>query len=1112
MLNIYCGRESQDLMAMMYREIKGRLEAMRRGALKARQQLLVVPAQFTLQAEYKAFEEFGGEGFFDFQIVSGNKLRADVLTQTGAAGYTAVNTLGRMMLLRKIAREKAGGLSVFSKVASSTEFLSLAGDMIVQLKQNDIDTDALSQIIDESGEKSLLRRKLSDILSIYSAYEQAMAGKYSDSEDMLQLVTSRLKESRLVAESEIWYYGFYSFTRRETAFLAELARCSCGLNIVMTADVSAGADEELFSAAMNSLSALRSAVPDANVFSAKGFVRERPQILADIEKNLYAFPAVPSQSDGSGLELISCASPFAQAETIASEILKRVRSGRCSFGEMAVLTEDMQGQGEVIKNVFGSLGIPVFVDEKRAVRHDPAVGLLQALLDIAGSGMRASDVLAFIKSGFSGIEGDCDEFENYVRQYHISGGRFLKPFRYGRQQLGDERFEMLESMRAALAALLEPFCEEFGSAATVREKTVCLYNFLEGRLHLQQRLSDQAAALAEEGFTDAAEELSQIWDLIIGLFDQLVELLGGEECESREYAGLLEDSFSDIKVGLLPQAEGRVLLGTVKRSNLRNIKSLFIAGLNDGVIPSQAQALSLLTEKELSELEERGYHVSKGSSLLADEERFLIYRAFCAPSDELILSWLTADAQGHEMKPSQLVSQIRAAAPCVSVREDIENGGSDMAFIEGRPLAVMRLGAALQDELSGEASMSAELREAYDQLNAGSDPGLLAVRQGLLHRNCRASLGPQKSGQLFASWQGSQSYSPSRLEGFARCPFSHFVGKGLRPEDRRPFGISGAEIGTIDHECLMRLCMELNRDAEEKGIGISEPGSKWLSVSSDELRIMIDRILDDISKEALEGVMQAGKPEIYRSARIGDVCFRFARNMVEQVRLGRIKRMDLETAFGPGRKLPAFDVDTKFGKVHIEGKIDRADFLAGEDGCEYIKIVDYKSGAKKFVRSEFEAGLSLQLMIYLEGELGARRGAKPAGVFYYCITDPSADAPLGDLGAEELADDLAQRLAGAYMLDGIAVGERQVLEAIDSGLYSRGGSSMLGVKVKKSGEINSARVITLDDFEEFRMSFRHALTQVCEDLRSGNISASPKNGACTYCDYRSVCAYDPAFG
>ncbi|MBR4150438.1 MAG: PD-(D/E)XK nuclease family protein, partial [Firmicutes bacterium] len=82
---------------------------------------------------------------------------------------------------------------------------------------------------------------------------------------------------------------------------------------------------------------------------------------------------------------------------------------------------------------------------------------------------------------------------------------------------------------------------------------------------------------------------------------------------------------------------------------------------------------------------------------------------------------------------------------------------------------------------------------------------------------------------------------------------------------------------------------------------------------------------------------------------------------------------------------------------------------------------------------------------------------------------------------------------------------------IDKELYAGGRSGVLGVKLNKDGEISSKKVISSEEFEDFRRSFSAALKAVCEDLRSGNIAADPKNDACRYCEYRSVCAYDKAF-
>ena len=103
MLTVFTSDSQQQLESAVFHKIKDRLQALQRGELAAKRILLIVPAQYTLKAEEEAFEIIGGEGFFDFHIMSGNKLLETVLRETGHPGLTPVNNLGRTMLPRRIA-------------------------------------------------------------------------------------------------------------------------------------------------------------------------------------------------------------------------------------------------------------------------------------------------------------------------------------------------------------------------------------------------------------------------------------------------------------------------------------------------------------------------------------------------------------------------------------------------------------------------------------------------------------------------------------------------------------------------------------------------------------------------------------------------------------------------------------------------------------------------------------------------------------------------------------------------------------------------------------------------------------------------------------------------
>ena len=1115
MLKVFYGRASQDLSSFMYSRISNSLESIESGASAAKQILLIVPAQYTLKAEEDALDSIGTDGFFKLKIVSENKLRQDILKETGALGRTVVNSLGRSMLLRKLIKDQASIMKSFGDIADRPEFVSLAGDFIAGLKQNFIGPSDIEDMISRSDRDSLLHAKLSDISGIYSAYEHILGEKYTDTEDLSSLISEKLKDSKSISGSEVWFYGFYSFTKPELMFLSEIAKYAVSLNIVLCMSRKEDPDAAAFAASRDFCRRLASVCPGAVFEHIDGFGYSRPRDLSHLEKNLFAekpeaFSGVPEK-----IKLVRCSNAFSQAETIASEILSLVREKEYDFSDIAVLTEDLSGQGTVIKRVFDSLGIPVFRDEKRSVLHSPAAELLCALLKMCADGLLPSHVISFIKSGLVSLENDnAFEFETYVTRYHISRDRFEKPFRYGKKEYTPECFDALEKTRAQLAELLLPFISDFDAARTVRDKCVLLYGFLAEKLCLPDVLREKSEELETLGMIDASEECLQVLQSFVELTEQMVELTGDEEISSSDFEELVRSSLSEIKIGVLPQSEGKVLLGSVKRTKLDEVKAVFIAGLNDGILPSESVSASLLTEKELDALANNGYTVSKNYDVLRSEEDFLIYTAFSAPSDYLWLGYSLCGADEKDLKSSRLINNLEEIFPELKESADIENEGGDMPFILGEKLASARLSSALRTAVSGESGLSDELKESLNGLKDSKSPALCMMKSGLARTNHRNSLDAKTVSGLYKDASAGFRFSPSGLERFAACPFRHFVSRGLRPEEKRDFSISSAEIGDIYHECLMRFCRILSAPAKRCGFALTDPRSIWMSISRAEIEELVEKIIAEMSGESLDGLMNFGKAERYSSKRIRDVSVRFASTLVDQVRKGRLSSMQLEIPFGLGKSIPPLDVETPAGTVHIEGKIDRLDSFSSDEG-NYVKIIDYKSGNRSFEREKIEKGLALQLMVYLESALGAYRDSKPAGVFYYNIKDPGIGASLADTASEAIAEDLAGKLSLAYKLDGVAVNDKEALLSIDRG-FAEGISTVMGTKMNRQGEYDASKILSLEDFDRLRQSFRQSLAAVCEDLTSGIIDpspekAGPKGAACKYCEFGAVCAYDKSF-
>lgn len=1031
MLNILISSKKESLNSLLFTKIKEDLEA-------KKQVVLVVPAQANLATEKRAFLMLEKSGFFDLHIVRGQKLSEIIQSETRRPPKTAVTTSGRLMLLRSIASKNKDSLTSFSSIAADPSFIELVSDFVIQMKQNGLGEQELLDIT-QKAQSPILKDKLSDMSILFKEYEKLMAGKFTDSEDMVKFTADMAKMSPFIQNSAIYYYGFYSFTKTELLLLEQLEKASLGLNIALLTG-----DEPFFAASNKTLKKLTQSFKETKIIG---------------ESSKTSLVNLPKEK----VHIAACANPYSQALTIAADIKRKVREDGLSYSDICVLSSGDEQMSGSIKRVFKEAQIPFFADEKRTLLYSSAIEAVTSSLKLASEGYKTYHALRFIKSGVCDFEDDdVERFENYVKLYHIKDNKFKNSFKYGKESLGEEVFEKLEQMRKKFYLKTSSFVQNFSDSETVKEKSIVLYKYLLDELNLSARLDELAIKQEEMGLLDACEESKQIFDELLDVLDQMVELLGNEKLSNSEYEELFSTSLADIKVGVLPQSEGKVCLGTIQRSMTEEVKALYVAGINDQIIPSKNDPTYILTPKELSDIEKLGYTISKNSESLSEDEMFSIYTALSAASDYLFLSYCNTAADGSELKPSTLIMDIQNLFGDIKVQGDIFNSGNELMFIEGKTLALQRLSQVLREGMEGKA-VPTVWKQTYNLLKDEAGE----IKEGLRYKNIKRPLGKEIASKLYQG-QGDFKLSPSRLDNYASCPFRYFVGYGLRPLEEKEFAMNAAEIGSIHHEALLKLCSMLSAPAIEGGFNITDERSLWMSVSEQQLSCMLDEILLGLKEEFLGGVMTASKESEYTSKRTKLTCLRFAKHMVEEVRHSVIEKMYFETRFGENALFPAIAIQTSAGKVVIEGRIDRVDVCPKDGENKYIRVIDYKSGVTKFSKDLIAEGLNLQLMVYLESALENYPKESSGGIYYYHIKDADATANLEDFPKEELAEDVLKQIQKAYRLDG------------------------------------------MDVDEQFKKDFSEKLFELCSKLTSGNIDVQPKKykslfDSCTYCKYKSIC-------
>lgn len=183
MLNIYFGRESLDKEKFIFDNLTDKT-------------IILVPDQYTLEAERQAFRHLGVSALMDVEILSPSRLGSRLLSQMGGDRRRFIDKYGRHMLLYKSALKLQNRLQIFKGMERKASFLDSVNNFISEMKQYDCTSEDLMNMAEQCEEGSYTQRKLLDIYALFSDYEQQISGQYTDSEDYINLYIDKIKDSQ----------------------------------------------------------------------------------------------------------------------------------------------------------------------------------------------------------------------------------------------------------------------------------------------------------------------------------------------------------------------------------------------------------------------------------------------------------------------------------------------------------------------------------------------------------------------------------------------------------------------------------------------------------------------------------------------------------------------------------------------------------------------------------------------------------------------------------------------------------------------------------------------------------------------------------------------------
>ncbi|MBQ4347097.1 MAG: exodeoxyribonuclease V subunit gamma, partial [Firmicutes bacterium] len=920
----------------------------------------------------------------------------------------------------------------------------------------------------KSSERELIGRKLSDLGEIYKAYIAFLERGYICKEELLGLLAQKLPETAFGEGAAFFLDGFHEFSMQELSVLQGLMKRAESMSIALTMDEQTfymrdPAPTADYYPTRRTLYALDMSAKEAGQKTALKLVlgedKRHSEALSSLEREFFKIRPTPSKTS-QGVSIYAARNKYDEVEDAAQSILKLTEEG-LRFRDIAVVARGTESYAEAIENIFSEYEIPFFMDRREDVRSHPVVRTLMSIIDMILHDFAYEDVFSYLRTNFSPISREeCDELENFVLANGIKGFKWRSAD--PKRAEDAEYMRMRELMERSSKAVLELY-EKLAPPVRMRAKKIGeeLFSALES-LGVRDRLSAMEDEFLKSGELRAAREQRAAYEGLLDAARKLAEILGDEKLSLAEYSDILSAGLSRCDIGAIPAMADMVSIGDIERSRMPKIKALFVLGVNEGVLPGPKLPTGVFTDAETLRLEELSGGTLKSAKSSAFDENFLIYQGLLQPSEYIRLSFSLGDGRGAGMRPSVLIRKIMKIFPDIEIEEPKE---------AEKTTERMALRARAAQKMLG------KLPQPEENL-------------------------PKESAQKL--YGNGVFLSPTALNTYAACPFSHFARYVLGAKERRIYRLDAPDIGTLLHAAIERF----SRD-------VAEEGRRFGELSAAETDERTDAIVDEISPQILSDIFVSGGGYAYLLKRLKDMARAAVRAVCAQVAAGDFEPEYFELGFGKHELLPAIALERGKGGISLGGKIDRVDILK-KDERSFIKIVDYKTGSKSFSADEVYHGIESQLLLYLGAFLETGQGAlsagnnAPGGVFYFRIRNPFIKTRRA-----LTRDELSRAILGEFRPSGLLLSDPAVVYGLERDAAGR--SEVAPFTIGKNGALDSrSSAVSEEDFRRLIARCRKNAELMGRRMRAGEISAAPyvlkKKTSCGYCPYKGLCAFDPTLG
>ncbi|RDY29288.1 PD-(D/E)XK nuclease family protein, partial [Lachnotalea glycerini] len=760
---------------------------------------------------------------------------------------------------------------------------------------------------------------------------------------------------------------------------------------------------------------------------------------------------------------------------------------------------DIKAYSSYAARVFEQYGIPAFIDDKRSILMNCFVEFIRATLKMLEEDFSYDSVFRYLRCDMLTMpKEEIDTLENYCLAFGIRGmSKWKKKWIRTYDQIDEVKLEQINALREKILENILPLYEVFKNGdMCAKDMVKALYEFI-ALLNIQEKLDELEKEFEKAGELSQAKEYSQIYKIVLELFDRVVELLGEEKLSNKEFREILDAGFEEAKVGIIPPSIDRVVFGDIERTRLDNVKILFFAGVNEGIIPKNVNKGGIISQIEREALLSYDVELAPTSRQDAYTQKFYLYLNMTKPSERLYLSYSKTNSQGGTLRASYLIGSMTKMFPAIVIR-DMDEVLNSMDGVVCTNSGLDYLTYCLRQlRLGNQIDGFIELYHWYYKQKKYTNV-IKSMADAAYFANHESAVSKAVAKVLYGNVLEN---SVTRLEKYAACAFAHFLTYGLELKERREYNFKAMDMGNIFHQVLELFSKKLMKS-----------GYDWSSIPEEERDTLADACVEECIVDYANTVLYSTARNEYVIDRIKRIVKRTLWALQGQMIKGKFNPSSYEVSFSMADNLESVNISlSNEEQIKLKGRIDRMDLYEDEKHV-YVKIIDYKSGSTSFDMVALYYGLQLQLVVYLnaavelEKKKNPNKDIVPAGILYYNINDPIVERV-----EEDSEEKIRERILDKLKMNGLVNSDSNVIKLMDGDMSGK--SSVLPVAFNKDGSLSKySSAASTDSFHALSKFVDQKIKEIGANILDGNIEIAPYESgnrtACDYCTFKGICGFD----